>query len=265
MSHNSLGYCAHMEGNSVSRATMLAAYIAALATITAALITRSSCNPPLPTQDVAGVVVDEVGTAIPNARVTVDAGGVSMIQTADSLGAFAFALDSSWRTLLMNVQASGYEQRTVRLHYKNPNIATLSVPLRRTKQAAQKPPENGSAGTPTTGGIKSGQDPKLPKKDPVTTSGPDPKRQEPKTRSTVAENYSYTAKITLSDILAPVQLRVDFVDDTGTKTVLEGSYEPEATVEAKGVSRSKEVTFKIYYDGELVSTKRATRDGTTSQ
>lgn len=62
----------------------------------------------------------------------------------------------------------------------------------------------------------------------------------------------YTLRVTLSKIEAPVTVRVDMTDDLGTETIYEDIESPEATIELIHRGVGKQVTFKIYYDGELV-------------
>jgi serine/threonine-protein kinase len=69
----------------------------------------------------------------------------------------------------------------------------------------------------------------------------------------------YTLRVTLSKIEAPVTLRVDMTDDLGTETIYEDIHSPEETVELLHRGVGKQVSFKIFYDGELVKevTQRA--------
>jgi hypothetical protein len=71
-------------------------------------------------------------------------------------------------------------------------------------------------------------------------------------RNAGGETNIYTLRVKLSKITMPVTLRVDLVDDTGTQTIYEEVNDPEATVELIQRGVGKEVTFKIYYDNELV-------------
>ncbi len=62
----------------------------------------------------------------------------------------------------------------------------------------------------------------------------------------------YTIRVKLAGLTRPVTLRVDIVDDRGTRTVYEQEQEPEQTVELALRGTGKQVTFRIYYDNELV-------------
>jgi serine/threonine-protein kinase len=66
------------------------------------------------------------------------------------------------------------------------------------------------------------------------------------------ETNIYTLRVKLSKITLPVTLRVDLIDDTGTQTIYEEVHDPEETVELIQRGVGKQVTFKIYYDNELV-------------
>lgn len=62
----------------------------------------------------------------------------------------------------------------------------------------------------------------------------------------------YTLRVKLAGLDRPVTLRIDLIDDTGTKTVYEQLHEPEDSVDLATRGTGKQVTFKIYYDNEMV-------------
>jgi len=66
-----------------------------------------------------------------------------------------------------------------------------------------------------------------------------------------SEVHDYEVNVTLTGLTDPVTLRVDIVDDRGQQTIFEEERQPEETVTIKAKGWGKEVTFKIYYDGEL--------------
>ena len=72
--------------------------------------------------------------------------------------------------------------------------------------------------------------------------------------TTASDKYLYSLKIRTSGLDSPVLVRVDLSDDLGTRTVHEERHDPndEFSVEAEGFGT--EVTFTIFYDGELVKT-----------
>ncbi|MFI5384971.1 MAG: PASTA domain-containing protein [Fimbriimonadales bacterium] len=67
-----------------------------------------------------------------------------------------------------------------------------------------------------------------------------------------AETNLYTLRVKLSNLAKPVTLRIDIVDDRGTRTIYEQLHEPEETVELASRGTGKQVTFRIFYDNELV-------------
>lgn len=62
----------------------------------------------------------------------------------------------------------------------------------------------------------------------------------------------YTLKVHLTGLTKAVNLRIDMIDDTGTRTIYEQEHEPEDLVEGAWRGKGKHVTFRIYYDDELV-------------
>jgi eukaryotic-like serine/threonine-protein kinase len=62
----------------------------------------------------------------------------------------------------------------------------------------------------------------------------------------------YTLRVKLTGITDPVTLRIDLVDDNGINTVYEQQHDPESTVELANPGTGSQVTFRIYYDNELV-------------
>ncbi len=82
-------------------------------------------------------------------------------------------------------------------------------------------------------------------------------------KDTVVDNkdakttYEYTITIKLIDIEDPVNLRVDITDARGTRTVHEATHQPNDEVPVLALGYGKKVTFRIYYDGELVKQQDA--------
>ncbi len=72
--------------------------------------------------------------------------------------------------------------------------------------------------------------------------------------------YQYTLRIPLEGLQSAIKLRVDLTDARGTKTVHESEHEPEELVEIIAEGFGKKATFKVYYDGELVTTKEVVAD-----
>jgi eukaryotic-like serine/threonine-protein kinase len=70
--------------------------------------------------------------------------------------------------------------------------------------------------------------------------------------ATTAETNLYTLRVKLSGLDRPVTLRVDIEDDRGLRTVYEQAHEPEDSIELATRGTGKQVTFKIYYDNEMV-------------
>jgi serine/threonine-protein kinase len=64
--------------------------------------------------------------------------------------------------------------------------------------------------------------------------------------------YVYNIRIKLSDIDQPVTLRVDMTDSKGTKTLVEQKYDPNSDVPVSAEGYGKQVTFRIFYNNELV-------------
>lgn len=106
-------------------------------------------------------------------------------------------------------------------------------------------------------GLVIGQDPPAGRKVDQTTkvkvtisSGPD--GSDTSAPATDGDTNLYTMRVKLSGLNRPVTLRIDIVDDRGTRTVYEQEHEPEETVELATRGTGKQVTFRIYYDNELV-------------
>ena len=66
------------------------------------------------------------------------------------------------------------------------------------------------------------------------------------------ETNTYTIKVKLTNLTKPVTLRIDIVDDKGTRSVYEAEHEPEETVELATRGTGKQIKFRIYYDNQLV-------------
>jgi eukaryotic-like serine/threonine-protein kinase len=64
--------------------------------------------------------------------------------------------------------------------------------------------------------------------------------------------HIYTATIRLTDIDAPVRVRVDMIDARGTKKVYDLVHEPDDEVEVIAEGYGSKVLFRIFYDNEMV-------------
>ncbi len=83
-------------------------------------------------------------------------------------------------------------------------------------------------------------------------TGPDGNGEAP-TPAAASKTNLYTLRVKLTNLANPVALRIDIVDDLGTRTVYpDQEQEPEAAVELSTRGTGKEVKFRIYYDGNLV-------------
>jgi serine/threonine-protein kinase len=67
--------------------------------------------------------------------------------------------------------------------------------------------------------------------------------------------YQYTLRVHLIELENNVTVRIDLTDARGTKTVHEADHEPDELVEVIAEGYGKKATFRIFYDGELVSQK----------
>jgi serine/threonine-protein kinase len=77
----------------------------------------------------------------------------------------------------------------------------------------------------------------------------------PRTGSQTGVQRTWEVKIHLKGLPSSVMMRVDMVDDKGTRTVLEEEHFPDETVNVSAEGYGDQVLFKIYYDGELITTK----------
>jgi len=89
------------------------------------------------------------------------------------------------------------------------------------------------------------------------SGGKDVKVKDDKSAKT---KYQWTLRITLSDIKEPVTMRVDITDAKGTRTIHEAEHEPEEYAEIIAEGYGDKATFRIFYDGELVSQLEKTAD-----
>jgi hypothetical protein len=74
--------------------------------------------------------------------------------------------------------------------------------------------------------------------------------------------YVYSVKIKLTDIDKPVLLRVDMTDNRGTKTVHESRHNPADEINVSAEGYGSDVSFRIFYDGDLVKQVAASPDQT---
>jgi len=64
--------------------------------------------------------------------------------------------------------------------------------------------------------------------------------------------YVYTLTVKLSKLDQPVRVRVDMTDARGTKTIVDAEHNPDETLPIKAEGYGSQVTFRIFYNGELV-------------
>ncbi|MGE0000805.1 MAG: PASTA domain-containing protein [Fimbriimonadaceae bacterium] len=64
--------------------------------------------------------------------------------------------------------------------------------------------------------------------------------------------FTYTMKVKMPEGTVPIMVRVDITDDNETVTVHEDEHSPGESFEVEADSASREVTFRIYFDDELV-------------
>ncbi len=86
----------------------------------------------------------------------------------------------------------------------------------------------------------------------LTDGNPDEATSNTTPPETTGKSSLYTLRVKLSGLDHPVTLRVDLVDDRGTRTVYEQPHDPNETVELATRGTGAEVVFRIYYDDELV-------------
>lgn len=66
------------------------------------------------------------------------------------------------------------------------------------------------------------------------------------------EAYRYNLSVRLTDLEAPTNVRVEMTDDRETRVIYEGRHADGERIRQRVVGYGKEVTFRIYYDGEMV-------------
>ncbi|MEQ1821449.1 MAG: PASTA domain-containing protein [Fimbriimonadaceae bacterium] len=81
---------------------------------------------------------------------------------------------------------------------------------------------------------------------------------DPKTDPSANKRYAYEIKITLLNLESPVELKVEMVDTRGTRVIHKEDHDPNEEVLLSADGYGKEVTFKVYYDGDLVKTFKKT-------
>lgn len=72
--------------------------------------------------------------------------------------------------------------------------------------------------------------------------------------------YVYTLHIHLTDLQQPATVRIDMTDSRGTKTIREESRNPGETYDVSAEGYGSPVTFRIFYNGELVKQVEASAD-----
>lgn len=77
---------------------------------------------------------------------------------------------------------------------------------------------------------------------------------DPKKDPSANKRYAYEVKIRLLNLDQPVELKVEMVDTRGTRIIHEQEHDPNEEVILSADGYGKEVTFKVYYDGDLVKT-----------
>lgn len=89
----------------------------------------------------------------------------------------------------------------------------------------------------------------------VTVSNGDTEPVEPGSGG----NFTYTLRVKMPEGSVPIMVKVDVTDESETRTIYEQEHRPNESFEVEADSRSTEVTFRIYFDDELVRkvTKKA--------
>ncbi len=83
----------------------------------------------------------------------------------------------------------------------------------------------------------------------ISSGAADPKRDPDANK-----RYAYEINIRLLNLEHPVELKVEMIDSRGTKVIHEADHDPDELVPLSADGYGKEVTFKIYYDDDLVKT-----------
>lgn len=78
-----------------------------------------------------------------------------------------------------------------------------------------------------------------------------------KTRGTAtdagdARRYLYRVRLAIPEGVVPVLVRVDMTDVRETRTIYEAEHTPGESVEAQAEGYGEEVTFRVFFDGEVV-------------
>jgi serine/threonine-protein kinase len=68
----------------------------------------------------------------------------------------------------------------------------------------------------------------------------------------ITKSYTYSIRVTLSDITAPKTVKLEISDIQGARTVTERVCRPNEVLQAEATGYGSSATFRIYYDGEMV-------------
>ncbi|MBS1712849.1 MAG: PASTA domain-containing protein [Armatimonadetes bacterium] len=70
--------------------------------------------------------------------------------------------------------------------------------------------------------------------------------------TTSSDRYTYKLKVTMPPGAAAVLVRIDMTDDRQTRTIHEKKHEPSETFDIQADGFGKEVTFRVFFDGDLI-------------
>lgn len=65
------------------------------------------------------------------------------------------------------------------------------------------------------------------------------------------KKYLYTLNVRLKGLVAPTEVKIDIVDDLGTRTLFDETKQPDDSISLHAEGYGPQATFKIYYDGQL--------------
>jgi hypothetical protein len=80
-----------------------------------------------------------------------------------------------------------------------------------------------------------------------------------------AKHYLYTLHLGLMHVEDPTQVRIDIVDDDGTRTIFDEQKNPDDTFTVSARGTGEKATFIVYYDGkEVLRKEQSASDSTTA-
>lgn len=74
------------------------------------------------------------------------------------------------------------------------------------------------------------------------------------------QGFQYTLRVTLTDVVAPTQVRIDMEDTQGSKTIYDKLNGPGESFEVSALGHGEKSTFRFFYDGNLVKTLEKNAD-----